>query len=90
MLGLASNEGLGVFGGGMMTQSIQWNWQVATFWVGCFVMAVNLVTAAVNWQIFERQKAIRERIALLEQRVAAFADMQGSHTTQPPTQKAQQ
>ena len=73
-----------------MKLNFAWNWQVATFWVGCFVMMVNLLTAATNWQIFEKQKVIRMRLADLEQKIATLVDTQGSHTMPPQAQKEPQ
>jgi len=86
------NEGLGVADlDGDMKLRFAWNWQIATFWVGCFVMLVNLLTAAVNRQIFEQRKLIWARLEALEQTSAALlADMQGSRTTPQPPQKKQQ
>jgi hypothetical protein len=90
-LALRLSAELGVFGcWGDMKTRFSWDCQVATFWVGCFVMLVNLLTAAVNWQKFEKQRAIQERLAALEQRAANFADTQGSHTRLPPSPKGPQ
>ena len=73
-----------------MKLKLGWNWQVATFFVGCLVMLTMVFAAVMNWLAFEHRKQMFAQMAELVVRVEAVERMKDTRTRQlPPPQERQ-